>query len=451
MRRAFTLIEVLIGVLILALGLLGLGAIIPVVVREQRAAADAGLGVTVANSAQKYLTSLEGTDPQATGPRFTIWDLWLCNSNWGWTNPGRYQNEQYLWTVKTDEGASTNTVVNGAPFWYPPTQGLGPAQALHRVAGLTNMQYTFDVSSGSMIWTADAPIRQDRASTTQPWPLVPVDTTRARASFRRISVADRLWPSPQVRTEETIAEGADPYRPQFVWDFVARRLPPDSTEEIVGVTAPGRLQVALFVRRLDLNIKLPPAPRPPDTLPAGVEYTLFGVLTQASLPAGQQTLDPSSWRVPVADDTDGLPTGAGFDPRDSSTPRKYSKIKSVEATVSNPGGARDVLKLTTKLTNRAALLRSAAQPGQKLIDNLGNIYTVRGVPDPETITRVGEVDVVVEPAVPDGVFPTPTQALPSDTQNSNVLRQVVFTSQIPAAVRVFTVSRPANAPLPASN
>jgi len=453
MRRGFTLIEVLIGVLILALGLLGLGAIIPVVVREQRNAADASLGVTVANTAQKYLTSLESTDPQATGPRFTIWDLWLNNSNWGWTNPPRYLNEQYLWAIRPDEAIAANTTVSGASIWYPPTQGLGPAQALHRVAGLTNMQYTFDFASGEMKWTADAPIRQDRAVLTKPFPAVPPDPSRSRASYRSITVADRLWPSPQVRVEATIAEGTDPYRPQFVWDFVARRLPPASPDEVMGVTAPGQLQVALFVRRIDLNIKLPPAPRPPDTLPSGVEYTLFSVLTQASLPFGQRTLDPSFLRVPVADDGDGLPTGAGVDSRDQANPRKYSKIKGVTAEIGDavtyPG--RDVIRLSTTQSNRAALLRSAAQPGQKLIDNLGNVYTVRGVPDPETITQVGAVEVVVEPPVPASVLRETDAAASADPANSNVMRQVIFTSQIPAAVRVFTISRPANAPLPASN
>ncbi len=51
-RRAFSLIEILIAVIILGLGLLGLAALFPVVIREQRIGTDNVLGVTVANSAR---------------------------------------------------------------------------------------------------------------------------------------------------------------------------------------------------------------------------------------------------------------------------------------------------------------------------------------------------------------------------------------------------------------
>ena len=50
--RGFTLIEVLIGVLVLSLALLGLGALFPVVLREQRIARETVLGVSVQRSAE---------------------------------------------------------------------------------------------------------------------------------------------------------------------------------------------------------------------------------------------------------------------------------------------------------------------------------------------------------------------------------------------------------------
>src|SRR5688572_3958289 len=55
--RAFTLIEVLIAVLVLALGLLGLGAVFPVAVRAQRISSDDVLGTAAVNSARAYLNS----------------------------------------------------------------------------------------------------------------------------------------------------------------------------------------------------------------------------------------------------------------------------------------------------------------------------------------------------------------------------------------------------------
>lgn len=82
---AFSLIEVLIAVLILALGLLGLGAIFPVVIRLQRQATDATLGVTAASAASLELennATLRGEPPVIlTGgpaPDVTIspWQVW---------------------------------------------------------------------------------------------------------------------------------------------------------------------------------------------------------------------------------------------------------------------------------------------------------------------------------------------------------------------------------------
>ena len=52
---AFSLVEVLISVLVLSLGMLGLGAVIPVVVRAQRIASEATLGTTAAASAEATL------------------------------------------------------------------------------------------------------------------------------------------------------------------------------------------------------------------------------------------------------------------------------------------------------------------------------------------------------------------------------------------------------------
>ena len=49
--RAFTLVEVLMAVLILAIGLLGLGAVLPMVVRQQRDSADGTFGLIAMRSA----------------------------------------------------------------------------------------------------------------------------------------------------------------------------------------------------------------------------------------------------------------------------------------------------------------------------------------------------------------------------------------------------------------
>ncbi len=62
-RRGFTLVEVLIGVLVLSLALLGLGALFPVVLREQRIAREMVVGVSVQRSAEAYFENSGGLNP----------------------------------------------------------------------------------------------------------------------------------------------------------------------------------------------------------------------------------------------------------------------------------------------------------------------------------------------------------------------------------------------------
>ncbi len=58
-RRGFSLIEILIAVVVLSLGLLGLGMVFPVVVRQQRQAQDSIQGLSAARSAAEYLQARE--------------------------------------------------------------------------------------------------------------------------------------------------------------------------------------------------------------------------------------------------------------------------------------------------------------------------------------------------------------------------------------------------------
>lgn len=72
--RAFTLVEVLMAVFILALGLLGIGALFPAVIRLQRAGADATFGTLTVQSAQAYISG------HSFLPR-GFWESWARDAN----------------------------------------------------------------------------------------------------------------------------------------------------------------------------------------------------------------------------------------------------------------------------------------------------------------------------------------------------------------------------------
>ena len=109
--RAFTLVEVLMGILILALALLGIGAVIPVVVRTQKAATDATHGVSVANAAESLLASRADINRLTGGPGTRRgWGSWLLDPQWSpWptTLPGGTAAPVDSWPAGIPAGIAT--------------------------------------------------------------------------------------------------------------------------------------------------------------------------------------------------------------------------------------------------------------------------------------------------------------------------------------------------------
>lgn len=343
--RAFTLLEVLLGVLILALGLLGLGALIPVVVRQQRTATDETLGVVVAGDARAYLE--------------------------GRLDLNRARDIAYY----TAAANPTEDYRKGWGRLCLPREAGTPTLA-------DNDQATFDSWSRNYEWVDWTQPPLELSYTTGD---LTIDGAQTPRDDVVIKMVDRLWP-PRAATQA---------QPQFVWDFVARRVP----------TLPGepyKLQIALFVRRLDPSIRVPQG------------NTLLDVLTGSNgVSAGQR-------RVPVAVDSSGLPTRNGDG--------EYAQPVILNAQLVNNGNVRDRIELTSGTNIQRRL---AGQAGQKLVDNLGNVYTVTktGADNASADTDI----LYIDPPVPEWV-----NASPSDAWFG--LNQVVFTPQIPAAVEVFTVS-----------
>lgn len=368
---AFTLIEVLMSIFVLALGLLGLGALIPGIIREQRVASDRTLGVVVANDAKAYLSVRQDLKRLAIAPapggpglgtgagrEFGI-GVWLYDPEW---------SETYAWDLNSIDANA------------------------YEDAG--------DIVIGD---------RVDRVP--------PV----------RIPLEERLYPAP--------SSGLD--APQFVWDFVARRLPPTEAEGY-ALLADGPIplptglpeslragvEVAVFVRRVDTGIRVPRG------------ETAYGQMLRASEPI-----------LPVGLDSAGLLTGAGGRTADNQT---YAPPLTLEAEYD--GTRTDVLRLTGIPGGAGTEPRSgvaaeqrrllASQVGQQLVDNLGNVYTV------DEVLSVGtsSAEVRIRPAIDQWVPATSGGSLSWDDEESwTEIRQVVFVPQQPATTIVFRIGVEPNA------
>jgi prepilin-type N-terminal cleavage/methylation domain-containing protein len=355
MRRAFSLVEVLLAILILAIGLLGLGAIIPSVVKMQRTSTDQTLGVVVANSAKAQLLNHENFRP--TSPASPVgWDF-LLNDNAGWSSAGTNANDHlwYPWQTSGDNFLDLDTGV------------------------LTLGNQTLGISLGLNL---------------------------------------RLWPDRSTQPVQISTSTRDPFRPQFVWDIVARRVQ-------TGQGEPRQVQVALFVRRLDLNIRVPSiaATRQP--------VTLLDVLL------GTNGVSNSDRCVPVAviSSANPTPTNRG---NNGAGNRTYGNFLTLDAAFD--ANRRDHIELFSgphsSSVTTDTLLALASQPNQKLVDNFGNVYTVLRVA--EELETASSTTVIVSPPVPASV----PDSFAANVPDVRRFRQVVFTPQIAAAVEVFTVTRP---------
>lgn len=203
-RAGFSLVEVLISIFVLALGLLGVAAVFPAIVRQQRNASDTVQGVSIQRSVEELLKGnaklREKTviTPITNGVNISPRGWSLLAGNAGFSTNGSW-NEAALITADTptDTGVSINT------------------------------------SNGTMHMA---------------WPTIGTIS---------LPIAERLIPRPQ-------SGGLSNIQPRFVWDFIARRVP--AGEGIITganlFTNFPRLdddviQAAIFVRRIDPSIRVP--------------------------------------------------------------------------------------------------------------------------------------------------------------------------------------------------
>jgi len=355
--RGFSLIEVLMAVLILALGLLGLGAVLPVVVRQQAQGTEQSVSTSALQSGIQYIQGNSRLAP-ARWANFIKGDLGR-DAYW----------REGLWVVPAVDDFNSQSTRGARQY--------GSVSLFPRYVELI---------AGSEIYAPSA-------------------------QRETVLMEDRLYPS--VNSGEA--------SPQFVWDLAVRR-------DFAG----GGMQVAMFVRKIDT--------RAGNGL--GTE-TLFGALLNPDSPA---------LRRAVSVDNTGRPTFDGrFGGGRYSVPllANVSSVRNAADEVVRDRIAVDVTSVfdsgsqTTPTLEVAVATDVLTQPGQKLVDNLGNVYTVEGR-DEAVQAGPGLIVLKLSSPMPASVsFPEDVQ-FPTNRQDPSliperVVRQVVFTPQVPASVGVFNM------------
>lgn len=324
---AFSLIEVLISVLVLALGMLGLGAMFPVIIRQQRQATDATLGTMAANAARLELENNgifrgEPSLPAAAGGPVgdpTPPDAWVV-----------VYNDLYVKPI----AIRSNLV---APVY-------DPATGIMRVG--------------------------------------------SSSDFVQIPMGARLFPSPAN-------SGA---QPRYVWDLVYH---------YAGVN---RIEAFIIVRPIDPNIRLTPGLKLSDML--------------APTDASGLLLDPTRLAV-SSNRTSRLPTldGSISGATAYSTPVEMDvKRIRLDDSDTDPKNHRNRITLDPSGATEIALAATAVRTGQRIIDKLGTIYTVVGIP------KSGPAyTVLVDPPIPGTV------------EFADLIGPVMFVPQTPASVTKVTI------------
>lgn len=372
--RAFTLIEILIAVLVLALGLLGLGAVFPVVVRQQRMASDTVQGITALRSAEAFILSqgrgIIRDNPAATG------DL-------GWLNEPSLTPAP--WTIAAQ--APSLSAARGWDLWLvdfrrgpvtDPTGGSGGPELGRQGWSLPTSKWE------APVYVVD-PAKKDAAIS-----VAPVELSATPPVQVEIPMRQRLFPNPDTSGQQ----------PQFVWDFVGRRV-------VSGTWASQSVQLAIFVRRIDTGIQVPRG------------KTLSDMLLRRRLQPG----DKRFW--PVASQPDAAAYGAGAPTLNGVG--DYSTIYTVDFIFS--GESRITIQDTTP-----ALRRAIRQIGQKLIDNRGNVYTVVRLEDKGTDANDS---VYIDMKVSSAEVAQSKKQVGSEKYPFNI----AFTAQVPAAASVVTLKR----------
>ncbi len=421
-RAGFTLIEVLIAVLVLSLGVLGLGAVFSVGIPQQRIAGDQIQGLNALESARAVLLGNE----RLNNPRVRIGGNNLTIQKRGWYGLQQHVADDPIDVFKPDETWSP------MGEWILPLPDLGDSNIDEAWMHLDRVADGDDKDVGETVIVSPDELEQLNV---------------------RIGIEQRLVPAPYTNRAE----------PQYVWDFIARRVPSGQVDRTTNLRTPTKqdpIEIVVFVRRVDPGIRVQLTRREDEDsrVQFGPRLRLSDYLTMNALEitgVSDGVINETQRIVPVSMDPDSSqPRQDGRTLAGGNQVGEYATVFGigVAAVAQYPGtggggglggGAgfeisrnRLPLEVSGGGPDDENRLRLATQLGHKIVDRFGNVYEIRGIDD-DLSRALGVTVVRIIPPVPSNL------ARPADFRYPNRSdldgQAFITTPQTPIAVDVFRV------------
>lgn len=343
LRRAFSLIEVLLAIFILGVGVISIAALFPAGIAQQRLSVDDIMGKTVADSAieiirakikPEYFGTFEEFDATPNGPPVVVAPRQTIAGDWNWLRPGFLFGSDPATVSAPMNGTSVDIDDRGSIdlfSWYYATSQSQPPPNLRATEWAATSGYP---DTAPTLWG------------------IPYNKITYGAVPPRIIITqrERYYPMPP----QTYVANAEAVRPQYVWDCMFRRFQ-------------GKIYVAIFVYRV--------------TTPGGGIAVNYQVGQNSSnpnsppLPVWLNFIDPNGADANTDVNSGGPWNTFGSDPTVASDDDIVRGV--ADGLFYNPDDARQAWQ----------------QPRQWIIDQNNHIYRVTGNTREDFTNNTGDLEV----------------------------------------------------------